>query len=167
MSQINFRLGKLSKFTMNNNNATQRLQEELVDISEDPPENCTIGPEENIFHWTGLIDGPKDSPYETGSFFIDIKFPKDYPYKAPNVTFLTKIYHPNISSTGEICLGVLKQKWHPSISIKSLLLSLQYLLSHPNSKDPLVAEIGEQDQNNHEEFLKTAREWTKRYAQVN
>ena len=149
------------------NKTIHRLQDELIDISEDPPENCSAGSEENIFHWTGIIDGPEGSPYENGSFFIDIKFSNEYPFKPPNVTFVTKIYHPNISSQGEICLNVLKNSWHPSISVKTILISLRNLLAHPNSKDPLVADIGEQDQTNHEEFLKTAREWTKRYAQLN
>ena len=42
------------------------------------------------------MDGPADSPYEGGKFKIRIKFPENYPFKFPAITFDTKIYHPNV-----------------------------------------------------------------------
>jgi len=60
-----------------------------------------------------------DSPYTGGIFYLKITFPSDYPFKPPKVTFTTKIYHPNISSSGSICLDILQGQWSPALSISS------------------------------------------------
>ena len=81
-----------------------------------------------------MIAGPKDSPYENGVFFLEIEFPMEYPFKAPQITLKTKIYHCNISSEGHICLDILKDNWSPALSISRVLLSLCSLLTDPNPR---------------------------------
>lgn len=61
----------------------------------------------------------------------------------PKVRFLTKIYHPNIDKLGRICLDVLKEKWSPALQIRTVLLSIQALLSCPEVSDPLDPSVAD------------------------
>lgn len=67
-----------------------------------------------------------------GKFKLELFLPDDYPMAPPKVRFLTKIYHPNIDKLGRICLDILKDKWSPALQIRTVLLSIQALLSAPN-----------------------------------
>ena len=71
--------------------------------------------------------GPTDSPYEGGVFIMNIKFPPDYPFKPPRVTFETKIYHPNINSSGGICLDILKGEWSPALTVSTSIVIYMFL----------------------------------------
>jgi ubiquitin-protein ligase len=149
-------------------NAIARIQNELKDILLDPPQNisATLKDDANLFEWFATIDGPAGSPYEGGRFFLDIKFPSDYPFTPPDVKFRTKIYHCNINSNGYICVDILKDQWSPALSISAVLNSISSLLADPNPADPLEAEIAsllKKDKATHD---KTAREWTNRYAKA-
>ena len=57
--------------------------------------------------------------------------------------FITRIYHPNIDKLGRICLDILKDKWSPALQIRTVLLSIQALLSAPNPDDPLANDVAE------------------------
>ena len=143
----------------------RRIQRELIDIKNDPPLNCSAGPEgEDLYKWEGVIFGPDDSPYSGGVYKLKILFPTEYPFKCPNVTFLTKIYHPNISESGVICLDILKTNWSPALTVTKVLLSICSLLTDPNPKDPLVPAIADLYTNDREQYEENARSWTLKYA---
>lgn len=148
--------------------ATRRIEREHQELLKDAPENCSAGPRgENIYIWDAVIVGPTDSPYTGGIFKLEIHFPSDYPFKPPKIMFLTKIYHPNISSNGNICLDILKNQWSPALTIAKVLLSICSLLTDPNPKDPLVPEIAHVYEHNREEYNTNARLWTLKYATGN
>lgn len=113
----------------------------------------------------GSIEGPEATPYEGGRFELEILISTKYPFEPPQMRFLTKIWHPNISSqTGAICLDILKDAWSPALTIKTALLSIQALLSAAEPTDPQDAEVAKMYLNDHTQFLKTARFWTESYA---
>ena len=144
----------------------KRIQSELKEILNNPPANCSGGPIEDsdIFKWHATIIGPTDTPYEGGIFNLLINFPMDYPFKPPIVKFTTKIYHCNISSTGSICLDILKEQWSPALTISKVLLCICSLLDDPNPDDPLVPEIAEIFKKDKEKYNRTAKHWTMLYA---
>eukprot|EP00179_Madagascaria_erythrocladioides_P010300 CAMPEP_0198310038 /NCGR_PEP_ID=MMETSP1450-20131203/2231_1 /TAXON_ID=753684 ORGANISM="Madagascaria erythrocladiodes, Strain CCMP3234" /NCGR_SAMPLE_ID=MMETSP1450 /ASSEMBLY_ACC=CAM_ASM_001115 /LENGTH=168 /DNA_ID=CAMNT_0044012827 /DNA_START=45 /DNA_END=551 /DNA_ORIENTATION=+ len=142
-----------------------RIQRELEDISLDPPANCTAGPKgDSLYEWVATITGPADSPYAGGIFFLDIKFPREYPFKPPRVIFRTKIYHCNINGNGQICLDTLKENWSPALTVAKVLLSISSLLTDPNPHDPLVGSIASQFLTNRKAHDATAKDWTERFA---
>jgi ubiquitin-conjugating enzyme E2 D/E len=143
----------------------QRIQKELLEIQRDPPANCSAGPEgDDLYEWQASIMGPRDSPYQGGVFWLKIHFPKDYPFKPPKVMFLTKIYHPNISSSGAICIDILKDNWSPALTISKVLLCICSLLDDPNPDDPLVPDIAELFKNDRDAYNIKARDTTMVYA---
>ncbi|XP_010623250.1 ubiquitin-conjugating enzyme E2 D4 isoform X2 [Fukomys damarensis] len=145
--------------------ALKRIQKELTDLQRDPPAQCSAGPVgDDLFHWQATIMGPNDSPYQGGVFFLTIHFPTDYPFKPPKVAFTTKIYHPNINSSGSICLDILRSQWSPALTVSKVLLSICSLLCDPNPDDPLVPEIAHTYKADREKYNRLAQEWTQKYA---
>lgn len=143
----------------------KRIVKETERLVTDPVAGITAVPhDDNLRYFDVLLAGPEGTPYEGGTFKLELFLPEDYPMAAPRVRFLTKIYHPNIDRLGRICLDVLKDHWSPAMQIRTILLSVQALLSSPNPDDPLandVAAIWKED----EPLAKaTAREWTQKYA---
>ena len=108
------------------------------------------------------LPGVKDTPYEGGIWSISIKITDRYPFKPPQVKFITKIWHPNVSSkTGLICLDILNNNWSPIINIQTILMSLQLFMQSPNFDDPQDGVVAKQERSM---FTETAKFWTKIFA---
>ena len=90
-----------------------------------------------------------------GIFKLELFLPEEYPMAPPKVRFLTKMYHPNIDKLGRICLDILKDKWSPALQIRTVLLSIQALLSAPNPDDPLANDVAEEWKANEPKALET------------
>ena len=147
--------------------ALRRLQREYAEIQQDPPANCTAGPanDADFFNWDAMIFGPADSPFQGGVFHLSIRFPSDYPFKPPIITFKTRIFHPNINAAGGICLDILKQQWSPALTISKVLLSILSLLTDANPNDPLVPDIANLYKSDKAAYEEKAKQWTQMYAQ--
>ncbi|KAE8768362.1 ubiquitin-conjugating enzyme E2 28 [Hordeum vulgare] len=128
--------------------ASKRILKELKDLQKDPPTSCSAGPVgEDMFPLAGHYHGALGEPVHRWSIFGKHSFPTGLPLQAPEdmnifqVSFRTKVFHPNINSNGSICLDILKEQWSPALTISKVLLSICSLLTDPNPDDPLVPEI--------------------------
>lgn len=83
---------------------------------------------------------PDDSPWEGGTFNLRMHFSEEYPNKAPEIVFVSSLFHPNVYKDGRICLDILQSKWSPVNTVQAVLVSIQSLLSDPNTGSPANAE---------------------------
>ncbi|RXH95961.1 hypothetical protein DVH24_008461, partial [Malus domestica] len=145
-----------------------RVQKELQECSRDMERSgIKVIPknEATLARLIGTIPGPMGTPYEGGTFQIDIALPDAYPFEPPKMQFTTKVWHPNISSqSGAICLDILKDQWSPALTLKTALLSVQALLSAPQPDDPQDAVVAQQYLKDYQTFVGTARYWTETFA---
>ncbi|KAI9775121.1 MAG: hypothetical protein M1839_001432 [Geoglossum umbratile] len=131
---------------------TKRLALELRRHQEDPFPFISFAP---------ISDDLPDSPYEGGTFYIRMDTPPMYPFKPPTFTFVTKVYHPNISAQGRICMDGLSEGWTPIFTLPSLLLAIYCLLCEPNFEESFIPGATEE---NRQEFETTARQYTRKWA---
>lgn len=145
--------------------AKQRLALELKKFSPNE-EVLQLGPEndEDMYLWKAVITGPKETPYESGKFKIQINMTTEYPWKPPVVKMLTRTYHPNINAAGSICMDILDKEWSPAITLEKLVISIRSLLSDPNPEDPMAPIVAAIFKTNPEQYRQTTTAYTKMYA---
>lgn len=146
-----------------------RVQKEIQRMNVNPPHGIFMWPvSERLDQLEALIEGPEDSPFDGGEFRLSIAIPDTYPNASPVIKFVTKVYHPNIDSSGRICLDSLKPEptgsWKPSLNLANVLTQIRLLLTTPNVADPLDAQIAEQLQQSKEAYDKEAKRYTELYA---
>ncbi|OAG31333.1 ubiquitin-conjugating enzyme E2 D/E [Nematocida displodere] len=156
-------------------NSAKRIMKELKDIKGGSEKDKTrtegeqilvMAPidDSDIYTWRGKICPPLGSNYHGGSFYLDIKFPTDYPFKPPKIRFITRIYHPNINTNGTICLDILNEKWSPALTISKVMMSICSWLDEPNPDDPLVPDIASVCKIEPARYKEKCMEWTLKYA---
>jgi len=147
--------------------SSRRLKKELADIQTANLKtfrNIEYD-ESNLLHWTGMLV-PEKEPYNKGAFKVSIDFPAEYPFKPPKITFLTKIYHPNIDEKGQVCLPIVApENWKPATKTDQVMSALLGLVSEPEPEHPLRAELAEEFTKDRKKFFKNAEDYTKKHAE--
>lgn len=131
------------------------------------------------------IEGPPDTPYEGGIFWLKVHYQTADISHPPVLRFITRIYHPNIDCLGNICADyqdwwgdahlkgfMAKEHVNPSSAswfstkscLASILTAICGLLASPNVEDPLVPEIAETYVKDHERYCEIARAYTLNHA---
>jgi len=133
----------------------RRLLRDLKKLQSDPPQGVSAAPNENdIMSWTAVMFGPEDTPWEGGTFTLEVKFTEEFPTKPPHVRFLSRMFHPNVYTNGEICLDILQNQWSPIYDISAILTSVQSLLCDPNPNSPANSEAAQLFNENRREYNK-------------
>ena len=144
----------------------RRIMKDLKQWKENPLDCARMSTVPiNYREWEVLYYGPDSTPFENGVFTIHIKFQSDYPFKPPDLRFKTRIYHPNITCKGKVCLPELFEEWNPQFALRDIMELLDELI-----RDPICTEyIGDDDilaefLYDREKYEQSAAAWTKKFA---
>jgi len=143
---------------------SRRINKELKEL---PCEGIHAVPFQNsdrINKVMARIEGPKDSAYENGIFYLIVDFSVDVPFMPPKVRFLTRIFHPAISCHGHISMDLLTTEWSSVYTIRTVLLSIQSVLTDTHLELCEHTPIGKLYKENKPEYERIARSWTEKYA---
>ncbi|KAF8658630.1 hypothetical protein HU200_059094 [Digitaria exilis] len=116
-------------------NVIRQLAKELKNLDDSPPEGIKVSVNDDDFT----------------TIFADIEGPG---------FFLTKIFHPNIATSGEICVNTLKKDWNPGLGLRHVLLVVRCLLIEPFPESALNEQAGKMLLENYEEYARHARLYT-------
>eukprot|EP01012_Entosiphon_sulcatum_P051807 TRINITY_DN7114_c0_g1_i1.p1 TRINITY_DN7114_c0_g1~~TRINITY_DN7114_c0_g1_i1.p1 ORF type:complete len:908 (-),score=151.52 TRINITY_DN7114_c0_g1_i1:2-2725(-) len=143
-------------------NRVKRLHQEFVTICHRPVANIDVfTAEADIGFWKIVLTGPVGSSYYGGYWLLYAAFPEKYPLQAPEVRFVTPIFHCNINDDGRICHEVLTTRWSPTTTMSDVLSELTELLTNPNPDDALdstKATLYKQDKDLYMSKVQAARE---------
>lgn len=142
-------------------NVIKQLAKELKNLDETPPEGIKVVVNDDDFSTIYAdIEGPAGTPYENGIFRMKLILSRDFPHSPPKGYFMTKIFHPNIATNGEICVNTLKKDWNPSLGLRHVLLVVRCLLIEPFPESALNEQAGKMLLENYEEYARLARLYT-------
>jgi len=134
------------------------VAKELRKLANEPLDGIKVAlNEEDVTDIVADIAGPDSTPFEGAVFKVKLVLPAEYPQAPPKGFFLTKIFHPNISKTGEICVNTLKKDWKSDLGIGHVLQVVRCLLINPFPESALNDEAGKLFMEDYEAYQKKAR----------
>eukprot|EP00043_Microstomoeca_roanoka_P002353 m.37809 g.37809 ORF g.37809 m.37809 type:complete len:204 (+) comp11432_c1_seq1:349-960(+) len=158
----------VSTFVQNENISPlvlRRVTKEIAKLTKTPPEGIKVHINEaDITDIQATIVGPESTPYEGGVFRVRLSLSPDFPNSPPKGYFLTKIFHPNVADSGEICVNTLKKDWKAENSLEHVFTVIKCLLIHPNPASALNEEAGKLLLEDFDGFAKHAQMMTRIYA---
>lgn len=145
----------------------RQIVREMHQLADEPPEGVKVQLNEaDVTDIQALIDGPAGTPYSGGAFRVKLSLSKEFPQQPPKAYFLTKIFHPNVATNGEICVNTLKRDWQPDLGLKHILLTIKCLLICPNAESALNEEAGKMLLERYDDYSQRAKLITSIHAQA-
>ncbi|KMZ66334.1 Ubiquitin-conjugating enzyme E2 22 [Zostera marina] len=136
----------------------KQLAKELKNLNKNPLNGIdVIINDEDLSTIVADIDGPVGTPYENGIFRVYFCLSNDFPNSPPKGYFQTKIFHPNISTTGEICVNTLKKDWNPIYGLRHILVTIRCLLIEPYPESALNEQASKLLLDDYQEYVRCAR----------
>ena len=145
----------------------KRLQNELKQLLKEPNYFFSVFPNDKNFHkWDIILIGPPDTLFEGFIIKAEMEFPTEYPSKPPHFKFITNLFHPNVYTDGKVCISILhegvdefgyesvSERWNPSQSVNSILMSILSMLAAPNFDSPANVDASKLWKNNLNEYKK-------------
>ncbi|XP_003377476.1 NEDD8-conjugating enzyme UBE2F [Trichinella spiralis] len=147
------------------------LQVEFQDLGSSLPPGCKLEFPTAELHNFFVSIKPEDGMYVGGEYRFQIEVPMEYNFEPPIVKCLTKIWHPNISENGAVCLSLLRSLsmdgfgWNPTRGIKDVILGLYALFGDLiDFDDPLNSDAAKMYLRNPTEFKCKVMSYIKRYC---
>ena len=97
---------------------------------------------------------------------------EDYNIAPPQVKCRTRLWHPNISEDGEVCLSILRQTsidgiggWTPTRHLRDVIWGLNSLFTDLlNFDDPINAAAAEDYHQDKDAFRLKTKQWIRSYC---
>ena len=153
------------------------IQNEFCDLQQNPIASLGIvvgmPDPNNPYLWQCTMLGPTDTSFAGGLFYLKIIFPIDYPTKAPEVLFVTPIYHVNVNHIkqptcplGHICISTLNF-WNPDTRVREILTNIFALFYMGNPQSPYGIDRQSEMLNTPQIFEQKIKYFTNKYANPN
>nr|CCD13667.1 unnamed protein product [Trypanosoma congolense IL3000] len=115
---------------MSSVNAIQRLSREKKELDKSRVREFYAAPiPDNIFEWHFTLLGPAHTPYADGLYHGILRFPREYPFKPPDITFLTPNGRFQVGKS--ICSSISSyhpELWCPSYNVTLILVALRVFM---------------------------------------
>lgn len=146
----------------------KRILQELSNIAANPHPNYDVYCSESksgIFEV--VIEGPRESMYQDGTFVLFLELPDNFPHRPPVARFVTPIYHANTNHHGLVCHAIVGRDWTTDTTIVRVLNSIFALLLVPEYNDPANLMVAQEQYTDQLAMYETIKDKIKKYATKN
>ena len=143
-----------------------RMAREVRQLAQTPPEGVKYveTDADALTEVHADLTGPEGTPYSGAVFRLKLVIGSEFPSAPPRGFFLTKIFHPNVATNGDICVNTLKRDWKPETTLSHILQVIRCLLIVPFPESSLNDEAGKLFMTSYDQYAQRARLMTDLHA---